>query len=380
MMDFGPEWAVLELIARHPVGEAVEELDRLLAEPALHWGELLEQAIRHKLAPALAVRVVGPPLKARVPRFIWFHLQSVHGVNVRRTELFRAAAAEISTALGGAGVTFAGTKGIALESTVYRGDGSRYMNDLDLMVLPEQRDTAMATLRGSGFEAGELDRVRGRIVPYDRRTLVTYQLNPDHLPVMARLTGDPVFPAVRVDVALSLTWAHAPFAVPVAEALRDREPLTLPGHPDAPVPTFTPGYQFLFTVLHLFREAWIDKWLTEEQDVNLAKFADVLRLWWRDEKTLRTPEFRGLLDRYQIAEPVAWVLVHLDRVMGTDLAGVLQLTDRVDEDYLASAQAPGGGTRTWRGGMRHRLWSKNRRALFDRPATATGAAPSSRAR
>ena len=57
--SLGPEWTILELLARGIVDDAERQMaqDLLLSE-TLDWGELLEQALRHKMLPMLGHHVI----------------------------------------------------------------------------------------------------------------------------------------------------------------------------------------------------------------------------------------------------------------------------------------------------------------------------------
>lgn len=371
-IDLGPEWAALELIApARPAEQDDQRLVKLMRHEHFHWGELLEQALRHKLLPMLAHRLSAASFRTVVPWHIRSHLGSALLVNRQRIAVYRAAATEICTALDKATLTYVATKGITFESTLYQGNCSRYMNDLDFMVLPEDRGRVVGIMEGLGYQAGSQEPESAAITPHSRKELIVYRLNPDHIPIMTRLTGDPVTSSVRVDFANSLTWTRSPFDVPVKQALADRRRQPVPGH-DVQIPVFHPWYQFIFTALHLFREAWIERWLNEGEDVNLVKFVDMCRLWATYEQTLATPEFRAVIARYELADPLAWVLEHLDRVMGTEVVAAAGLAGVVDPDRLNSAYRSGGGLVRWRGTMRERLWKKDRPALFESAQATTG--------
>jgi hypothetical protein len=361
-----PEWAALELVLRMDLGlPASGDLERLVGAESFDWGELLEQALRHKLLPLAASYLTVDPVRSTIPWHVRGHLDRVLALNRYTLGVYRATAADIVRALDGAGVRFVATKGIVFESTLYGANGTRYMNDLDVMILPAQRADAVAALSEIGFRPGVYYPPSAEIQPHPRRETVTYRLNPDHVPLLVRLTGDPVAPATLLDVAYSLTWARSEYEVRVEDALATIATQPLPGHADVALPTFVPYYQFVFTALHLFREAWIDRWLAEDQDVNLAKFADVLRLWQRDGESLLANDLRDRLDEDGIVQPVAWVLTHLDDLMGTEIAAAVGIHGSITESWLSSAYAPGGGIRHWQGPIRERLRSKQRHALFD---------------
>jgi hypothetical protein len=365
----GPEWAALELLCVGRAEEEPERLAQLLRDPELQWGELLEQAMRHQTLPLLALHVLelaGRDEIQLTPLIAW-HLAEYLETNRWRLAVFRREAARIAGALRPLGVPFVCTKGITFESTIYRGRGGRMLKDIDFMIPPSARETIPEALKKLGYQPGEYDLRTGAIMPHTRRMEVIYALSPDHLPSHGRLSDEPCVPFLHVDFANSLTWARSPYEVPVEEALRHRVELPLPGMAGATIPGFTPDYQFLFTVLHLFREAGFEQWLELELDVSLMKFGDVIRLFKAHGAELADGRFTALLEAYGVVEPVAWVLEHTDRTFGTSMTEQLGLEGRVDEDVLFNARpSTGKEDRKWRGTMRERLWARDRRALLTR--------------
>lgn len=357
----GVEWAVLELVARGAHRPEEQALVRdLLTSESLSWGELLEQAIRHQMLPILAHAVAALELRFDVPFLIAWHLDAELELNRWRLQVFRGTAAEVASAFGKAGIRLAGTKGIALESTVYDGNGARYMKDVDLMIAPSDRERALRTLRELGFEesyAWARDQ---------RREEIAVRLNPDHLPKMRRATGLPVINEVYVDVANSLTWTRSPFDVPVEEALSDLDEQPLPGLPDARLPVMRPAAQLAFTALHLFREAWLRKFAEAGTDVTLMKFADVLRLVERGAAEIKRGDLSRWLDRHAAADAVAWVLAQVDEVFGARTRSELGLDGRGEEGALAAELRAPGYWRGWSGTMRERLHAKDRGRLLER--------------
>jgi hypothetical protein len=361
-LALGKEWAILELLSLGlGTDEAQTEFTNLIRSD-INWGELVEQALRHRVWLLLAYESTRLHVREAAPVEVEMMFQSLLGFNRHKLALFRREASRIVHALERRNVRCAGTKGIALESLLYH-DGCRYMGDLDFMVCPEDTDTVIETMTELGYYAGYYDWQAGELAPHSRKEAILYKLHPDHIPPFAIQTGDPVIPDVRVDFATSLTWTNSGYHMPVNEALMTLEAQILPGQGGALLPCLTPVFQFAFTALHLYREAWLARAFAIRKDVNLAKFADVLRLWMNYEGILidRLP---SSLEAYGIVDPVLWVVVHADRTWGTTMAKSLGLEDRVSEDWLSSAHNPGGGVRRWTGTMRERLHSKDRRSLF----------------
>ena len=63
-LSLGPEWTILELLARGIVDDTERQIIRdLLLADTLDWGELLEQALRHKMLPMLAHQIISERLR-----------------------------------------------------------------------------------------------------------------------------------------------------------------------------------------------------------------------------------------------------------------------------------------------------------------------------
>jgi hypothetical protein len=357
-----PEWRLLKLVTSGLVtGEQQSEFEQLLRGSNLRWGEILEQSIRHKVIELLGYEIDRAELWDAVPGMIGEHFRATLRMNRYRIAVYRRAALEIIAVLKEPGVRVACTKGIVLEQTLYDGKGQRPIGDIDFMINPEDGKTVTAVMHDLGFEHGYLDQSTGKIKSFTRRDLIGYSLNPDHLAPFFKNLDDPLLMHVHADFACSLTWTQCRYQIPVSEALADLKSVAVPG---GVLPCLNLHYQFIFTLLHLLREAWVLNWVDLGQDVNLIKFADVIRFWQRFQDQLATEEFHRLLCELKIEEPVAWVLVHLDRTFGMNVIEMLQLEGKVSEDFLASGSPRGGQQVRWRGTMSDRLQSKNRRELL----------------
>jgi hypothetical protein len=373
-LALGPEWALLELLV---IG--LEDLDaetlfaKLIQSDELHWGETLQQALRHGMVAQLAFALTSDKYQKAIPTEILHHLHQVLSLNRHRTSILRREAARIVQTLRGRNIQFVGTKGITQESTLYGGNGSRYMLDVDFMIMPKDREVVSESMRGLGYEFATYDLRTDRVNAPTRKEIILHQLNPDHLFLFATRTDDPLVRYVMVDVANKLTWTNSPFDVPLEYAFNDIVYQSIPGYPDVKLPSFSPLIQFLFTILHLFREAWLERWMSVGKDVNLSKFGDVIRLWRAHGESMRRDGLTNRLEELGLIEPVVWVLEHLDRTFGTTIVREINLQGRLTEEYLTSARASGGRLRQWKGTMRQRLQCKNRYKLFaDAPEQGGG--------
>jgi hypothetical protein len=356
--SLGPEWTILELIARGIIDEPERQMVReLLITENLNWGELLEQSLRHKMLPMLAHHIISAGLRFDTPTSIYMHLESAVEWNRCQIEVFRRETVRVAQGLAGHGIHFVVTKGMIFESTLYGGLGTRHMNDIDFMIAPRDREAVMSVMQELGFH------------PFfswakdARREEISSRLNRDHLPKLAREIDQPGTRTIQVDIANSLTWTKSPFDVPVEEALENPVEQPVPGMPGVGIPCFRPKYQFLFTVLHLFREAWLQKFVDFGTDVSLMKFGDVIRLIDRDRNELTDGELLRTMEAHNVTNAVAWVLRHLDETLHTPSLELLALEKHGDEELLSSQMQSSAYVRAWGQSMRERLQSKTRGSL-----------------
>lgn len=359
--SLGPEWTLLELLARGIVDDSERQVARdLLLAGDLNWGELLEQALRHKMLPTLAHHVIASGLRFDIPTSIYMHLESALEWNRCQMEVFRRETARVAQGLASRGIQFVVTKGMTFESILYGGLGTRHMNDIDFMIAPRDREAVMSVMQELGF------RPFFEWAKDPRREEISSRLNRDHLPKLIRTIDQPGTRIINVDVANSLTWTKSPFDVPVEEALEHPVELPVPGMPGVSVPSFRPVYQFLFTVLHLFREAWLQKFVDFGNDVSLMKFGDVIRLIDYHRNELTDGELLRVMEAHGVTHPVAWVLRRMDETFQTRTLELLALEKCGDEELLASQMQSSAYVGAWSQSMRERLQNKARSSV--RPA------------
>ena len=352
--ETGAEWRLLELVAQLDGTDADRTAEAVrLARGSLDTDVLLAQAVRHHLLSALAAFLLDHELMERWPRATRTHLSYTYRWTRHRTRLLVAEAQRIAEVLGAAGIPFACTKGIVYQSLLYGSRGTRYLADIDLMVRPDSRGEVARALDRLGFAAGKyFDHRTDGLVDLARRDIALYAMYPDHLPHFVRLSGDPVTPYYKVDVAFSLTWYGSRWQVPVDAALAGLVEVPVTG---GTLPSLAVPYSFLFAVLHLFREAWFARTM-RTSDVRLGQFADVVRLW-RGYAAREVGAIGGLIRSLALEPPVAWVCHHADSVFATTMSDALGLGDYGDERWLRSACGSGGEVLDWSGDMRSRLRS-----------------------
>ena len=123
-------------------------------------------------------------------------------------------------------------------------------------------------------------------------------------------------------------------------------------------------------MLHLFREAWLQKFVDFGSDVGLMKFGDVIRLIDRDQKELTDGELLRIMESsWTLPTRLPGCSARMDETFQTRTLELLGLEKHGDEELLASQMQSSGLCARWDQSMRERLQSKTRGA--SRPAAAT---------
>jgi hypothetical protein len=178
------------------------------------------------------------------------------------------------------------------------------------------------------------------------------------------MTGDPEVPSVLADFATTLSWHNSAFGITLEQFLGDRRYETYEGFPCGRVPCLPPEVQFIAVVLHLFREAWMERSILLQRDVSLRKFGDVLRLWSRHHTDLTKPQFVRLLREMKVENEIRWVLFHMDQTFQTRSFDQLGFDGLLEDSYIHGAWRMGRQQLYWIGTMRQRLQCMDRRMLF----------------
>jgi hypothetical protein len=347
-----PEWDLVLLTSMLGAQHAgdVDRAERILRGD-LDFDRLAALATRHRTAPALAVLIEERGLTGVVPAGFAATVAEALRRCRHRAELLTAEAERVSRLFSDAGVVAAFTKGVIAQTTHYRDLGIRPFGDIDVLVSPAAAEHVRDALLSAGYRwATTYDEATNSLVPLARERQMLYKLNPDHHPHYHRLSGEADLPAYTVDVSFSLTWFTSEWQVPAEEVLHEIDWVPVGGRR---LPTLPPAYFLLYTTFHLFRDAWFE-WNVREDDLKLSQFADIARQW-----LVLSPADRAaaaeLIAKFGLGAPVGWVTHHLDDLYGTDATAELGLTSAGDDRWLHSARAVDGTFLVWSGDMRDRL-------------------------
>lgn len=176
---------------------------RMLLAADRQTGAVLEAAIDSKMLCLLADRLARSGLDQRLSRGMRRFLASALRANRYKTGVYRKETARLTTSFHRDGVPVAVINGLAVETQLYHGRGTRQFSDIDLLVAPDAHAVAHRTLDDLGYRAPHR-------APRSRR----------------RVTDDGIVPEITVDLHSGLTHTSAPEEI--ATVLRRTVDLSVP--------------------------------------------------------------------------------------------------------------------------------------------------------
>ena len=364
----GKEWALLELTALVFNGSLEPEaLKSFLSGNSIDWGEVIRQGMRQRMLPLLSYVLTLEEIFDLIPPYLVELFTASLGLNKHIARIQDQEAAVVIKAFNDAAINFVNTKGIVFDKTIYRSLGVRKSGDIDFMVEPKYKKEVELILRELGALPGHYDAKLKKILGLDEKYVRLYNLTPAQMPHHVKPVKDFLVQAVDIDINFELTWFGSPYKVPTEEALKEKVWVSVPGERDIKIPSFSIAYQFLYTILHLFKEAWVESYrLLDDEggDVALQQFLDVFMLFTAYRQELLRSNFHRIVMRYDLVKPTLWVLGHTEQLFAVQMVKDLGFKEDVSPGWLCSWQSPGGKIGQWKGTMRERLKAKNCKPLF----------------
>ena len=128
-------------------------LQSLIREEALQWEQLLFQANRNLCTPLWFVCLKNDNLLKFIPDELQLYLQALYEANLERNTLLAEALFELHEKFNENNIPFILLKGgAALWDNLYEDPGARLLQDLDILVKPENARNAWQILEKSGYE------------------------------------------------------------------------------------------------------------------------------------------------------------------------------------------------------------------------------------
>lgn len=360
LKKYGAEWLILEKITKGDI-EEIEIINKLL-DLEINWGELMEQAMGHKIFPMVANFFIQNDLFEKIPPFINQYFRTFLDVNKEKVKAIKKETIKITDVLKEENIPFAATKGVVLDNELYGNEGYRFLSDADFIVKQEYKKEVIEILKKLNFNVGTVDWKNNSIKELSREEYLIYMNTPDKLPEFVKKIDNDIIKYVSIGFVTSLTWRKCEYIVDINEAFKNLRNVEI-GLGNKKIPTLSIIYHYIYIILHLYKHAWLEYLSRWNNDVNLVKFGDVYR-YYKKYKKIIDVELPNIIKVQNIERPIIWTLQHTDEIFGSNIVENLGYKGFLDEEYLHSAGDKKGNIRIWKGNMRERLKSKNRKALF----------------
>jgi hypothetical protein len=332
----------------------------------LLWGCAMQLAAEHRLDRLLALNLITRPLETEVPYKL---AEDILAAGRARAEANVEAVKALQRGLREAGIPSLARKGNVYARRYYGDVGLRGQGDNDLFVPKEARSEVERVLALHGYRTGIYSAYSGAIEPIDRKKLLLFQINPDHLPPLARLESDPFCSLLAIDIAFEIGW-HGNRESVVEELLAEEflSPVVVEG-----VATLSDIGHFFDCALHIYKDAYFRTPGQADTGVSLRKFLDLVLIWGSLSSSARQ-DVKNRIQRYSLTAQVAWVCFHSDALFGTEMMHTLGLRENYDSAAAQRWRDDDGREHSWRGTMRDRLFVSGSRAvrqMFDSTANTS---------
>lgn len=320
-------------------------------------GDVLAFGLRHRILPLLAEAIVR--LSANIEAdfdFLDFLSREI-ALTKERHAIQLAHAAEITEALTKDGIPHVFSKGLVLQQRVYGPDWPRRYNDLDLIVPQDAAEKVIASFSRLGYRKNVYwDPVAGALSPMPRRSIVMVSIAPDHIPYFSRATGKTAAPRVMADISHTISWMGCDHQLDI-QAFLDIS-TELPAEGLELIPSLSGVWLFLDVLFQAYKECQVER--LARRGTRLKSFIDLGLMTAQDPGLVKSAEMIDAVARFDVTEPVSWVLHHLDALLATNLqesfaAAWAAAHGPLTEPDYDTYQRTRGGVGRWHGTMIDRM-------------------------
>lgn len=338
------EWRFILYMCAHNKLECIEELKQ--QAPLLDLRRLVALSAGQRLLPLISL-LIGS-IGSELPRGLEHEALHILPLSRYRSEIAGEEAARICRLLTAAGLPVAVTKGVSLAHRCYV-DGTRWFNDVDLMLRPRDAVSAVRVLDAAELPVGIVDDATEIPSKLPRADQVIYAMSPDHLPRRILSVNKAGLSAVALDIALSMTWHRSKWTIDIDPFFEQLERVPLADGVTS-IPCLPLHAEFMFLVLHLFREAWFER---SSRSVACGQFRDLVMVWECLDEVQRSL-VSELIRACDLTRPIQWTLAHTEQLLNVSFTE-LELPP-AHPDWLSSSVGRGDTQARWSGDMNRHLY------------------------
>jgi hypothetical protein len=179
--------------------------------PTAAWDIIIQQALKHHLAPLLYHRFNTHGLDATIPPKVLQKLQDIYLASMVRNTRLLHELAQVLTILQNNNIPLIGLKGVHLAETIYDDVALRLMDDIDLLVKKSDLATVRENLQEMGYNPIRHFWIEAETASYDG------------LPAFTKAE------AVPIEIHWNIEAPTSPFKIDIDELWHRAQPVTIAG-------------------------------------------------------------------------------------------------------------------------------------------------------
>ena len=238
----------------------------------LNWNKIIIYAVKNKVIGLLwrNIMQISPHylLKGEIDKLFRFYYEG----NIIRNNILITEKEKLASTFKRNEVEFVPLKGAFLIPNIYKDYGSRTMNDLDILILPERIETVKKILSEAGYLQGDYDVLTGKVNPITRNKELLYKMKMNNLYAFKKKINNPIINFIDIDVCFNIDLK---IRDNMAERMLKRSRV------EGDNTILKPCDFFMHLCSHLYKEATNAMWIQLEKDIALIKFCDVREFYLR---------------------------------------------------------------------------------------------------
>lgn len=364
--DLRPEWRLLLQLSRLSLDQGECDVIRNELESNednLDWGQIVDQAARHRVLPLIAHNLDHYDLRRHTLNGhtllpYWWLFAGIVRINRERNIVLENEYGRVLRALNFANIAYAVRKGPAL-SRLYPDGALRVTNDLDLLVAAEDLKKVSSAMTSIGYSEGRPSQDGYSVQEFDRRTKVFWQTQMVVRLPFTRITRTSGVDQYTVEPTTSILYA-AKGKQPDTRSILERAARVHMCGNSACVLSWVD--QLIDISVHIYEEAISLHYIRRGKDIRLQKYVDVVAIIRSNTRSELWTSFIKRTTDFEVSREVYYALHHAAILYPNVVPD--QVLDELRPnslDYLDEFGALDASPLRWRGGFVERMFSNGRK-------------------
>ena len=266
------------------------------------WSDFLELLSFHKLLSRVYSHITQNNFNFALPRHVYQILQNQYTLTQYRSSMTNNKTCPIFEEMNESGISYCIIKGYTLMKDVFPHT-IREFRDVDVLIHKNEYHLVDEVLQSFGCSQGEYN-FKDKKIQKSRCQEIAYLIDTHQVLPYCLLTGDPLFPVIRIDVQFEYNLQkRMNYSIDYDEVIERRIKKT-----DDEINVFVldPFDDFLMLCTHLHGEAVIFSEICKGKDLQLSKIADIFQWLQKYAKDYCWDSKVETIMKYNMQIPVAY--------------------------------------------------------------------------